>query len=112
VRLACLAPNPQAVIRFRSDTEQPEDHGSSFNCRVEPVEAPPLSAYRWLNRSLQVLVVLFGLYGIGMGLQEARERYASFHPARPPLYGVWSVDEFVVDGKDVPCSPIPSDGGG
>jgi uncharacterized membrane protein YphA (DoxX/SURF4 family) len=78
-----------------------------FNRRVEPAEAPPLSTYRWLNRSLQVLVVLFGLYRIGTGLQEARERYAKFHPPRSPLYGVWSVDEFVVDGKDVPLFTDP-----
>ena len=78
-----------------------------FNRRVEPAEAPRLSAYGWLDRSLQVLVVLFGLYRIGTGLQEARERYAKFYPPRPPLYGVWSVDELVVDGKDVPLFTDP-----
>ncbi len=78
-----------------------------FNRRVEPAEAPPLSAYRWLNRSLQILVALFGLYRIGTGFQEARERYAASHPPRPPLYGVWSVDELVVDGKDVPMFTDP-----
>jgi uncharacterized membrane protein YphA (DoxX/SURF4 family) len=78
-----------------------------FNRRVEPAVAMLLSPYRWLNRSLQVLVVLFGLYGIGTGFEEARERYAKFHPAQPPLYGAWSVDEFAVDGKDVPLFTDP-----
>ncbi len=78
-----------------------------FNRRVEPAEAVPLSPHRWLNRSLQILVVLFGLYRIVTGLQEARERYARFYPPPPPLYGVWSVDEFVVDGKDIPLYTDP-----
>jgi uncharacterized membrane protein YphA (DoxX/SURF4 family) len=78
-----------------------------FNRRVEPAAAPPLTAHRWLNRSLQVLVVLFGVYRIGTGFQEARERYATSHPPQPPLYGVWSVDEFVIDGKDVPMFKDP-----
>lgn len=73
-----------------------------FNRWVEPAEAPPLSTHRWLNRSLQVLVLLAGLYEIGTTFQSAHARYQKMHPPRPPLYGVWSVEEFVVDGKDVP----------
>lgn len=78
-----------------------------FNRRVEPAETPPLSAHRWLNRSLQVLVLLLGLYEMGTTLQRARARYEKMHPPRPPLYGVWSVEEFVVDGKDVPLFTDP-----
>jgi hypothetical protein len=73
-----------------------------FNRRVEPAVTPPLSAHPWLNRSLQVLVVLLGLWEIGTTLPKARAQYVKMHPPRPPLYGVWSVEEFVVDGKDVP----------
>jgi hypothetical protein len=78
-----------------------------FNRRVEPAEAPPLSSHRWLNRSLQVLVLLLGLYEIGTSLRGARARYEKAHPPRPPLYGVWSVEDFVVDGKDVPLFADP-----
>jgi uncharacterized membrane protein YphA (DoxX/SURF4 family) len=78
-----------------------------FNRRVEPAQAPPLSAHRWLNRSLQVLVLLLGLYTIGTSLQTARAQYVKMHPPRPLLYGVWSVEEFVVDGRDVPLFTDP-----
>jgi uncharacterized membrane protein YphA (DoxX/SURF4 family) len=78
-----------------------------FNRRVEPSKETPLSTYPWLNRSLQVLVLLFGLYKIGTGFQEARERYAQWHPPEPPLHGVWSVEDFVVDGTDVPMFTDP-----
>jgi hypothetical protein len=78
-----------------------------FNRRVEPAVALPLSAHRWLNRSLQVFVLLFGLYAIERGFQTARARYERMHPPRPPLYGVWSVEEFVIDGRDVPLFTDP-----
>jgi len=52
-------------------------------------------------------VLLFGLYRIGTGFQEARERYAQWNPPQSPLSGVWSVEEFVVDGKDVPMFTDP-----
>jgi len=78
-----------------------------FNRRVEPSQEIPLFAHPWLNRSLQVLVLLFGLYRIGTGFQEARERYAQWNPPQSPLSGVWSVEEFVVDGKDVPMFTDP-----
>jgi hypothetical protein len=47
------------------------------------------------------------LYEIGTTFQTAHARYEKMHPPRPPLYGVWSVEEFVVDGKDVPMFTDP-----
>ena len=41
------------------------------------------------------------------GLDNAAERYKRFHPPRPPLYGLWSVEGFAVDGKDVPLFTDP-----
>jgi uncharacterized membrane protein YphA (DoxX/SURF4 family) len=78
-----------------------------FNRRVEPAAALPLFARKWLNRAPQVLLLLFGLYRIGTSVHEAQERYKKFHPPRPPLYGAWSVEEFAVDGKDVPLFTDP-----
>ena len=73
-----------------------------FNRRVEPAEAPPLFAHKWLNRAPQVFLLLVGLYAIGAGFQEAGQRYRQLYPPPPPLYGVWSVEEFAVEGQEVP----------
>jgi uncharacterized membrane protein YphA (DoxX/SURF4 family) len=73
-----------------------------FNRRVEPAEELPLFARKGWNRAPQIFLLLYGLYRAGMGLHTAHQRYAQFHPPEPPLYGVWSVEEFVVDGKTVP----------
>lgn len=73
------------------------------NGRVEPAEPPPpLFANKWLNRAPHVLLCLFGCYLLVMGFDRAWTRYQESHPPRPPLYGVWRVEEMVVDGQEVP----------
>ncbi|HTQ81233.1 MAG TPA: hypothetical protein VMM92_14645 [Thermoanaerobaculia bacterium] len=78
-----------------------------WNRRVEPAVSSPLFARPGLNRLAQVLLLLVGLYSVGTNWAETRARYQQFHPPRPPFYGVWSVEEFVVDGKDVPLNTAP-----
>ncbi|HEX4966071.1 MAG TPA: hypothetical protein VF173_35000 [Thermoanaerobaculia bacterium] len=78
-----------------------------FNRRVEPAVERPLSCRRWLHVSLQTFVLLYGLYTVVAGLRDAYKKYQTFHPPRPPLYGVWRVEEFVVDGKAVPYAANP-----
>jgi hypothetical protein len=78
-----------------------------FNRRVEPAAAAPLFARKGLDRAAQGFLLLFGLYMIGTAFQETYERYKTFHPPRPPLYGVWSVEELAVDGREVPLFTDP-----
>jgi hypothetical protein len=78
-----------------------------WNRRVEPAVVPPLFARPWRHRLPQVLLFLLGLYSIGTNWVETRVRYQKFHPPRPPLYGVWSVEEYAVDGKVVPLYADP-----
>jgi len=80
-----------------------------FNRRVEAVEPSRLFRREWLNRSALALQILFGLYLIGssfyQGYQQSKVRGAS--EPKPPLYGIWLVDEFSVDGQVLP--PLLSD---
>ena len=73
-----------------------------FNRRAEPARVPPLFENRWLDRIPHVLLLLYGLYAIHMGFGRAARQYESFHPPRPPLYGLWSVESFARDGREVP----------
>jgi len=75
-----------------------------FNRPVEAAEERPLFARKRLDRAGQTLFVIFGLYVIGTNVRDGIERYKKTNPPRPPLYGVWSVEEFSVDGQDVPAA--------
>jgi uncharacterized membrane protein YphA (DoxX/SURF4 family) len=72
-----------------------------FNRRVEPVEIRPLFASRRLSR------VAGALWGIGLvavtaswlyGAYQGNKQYGFLAP-KPPLYGVWEVEEMTVNGK-------------
>lgn len=78
-----------------------------FHRRAEPSRVPPLFRRKWLDRLPHVLLFVFGLYSIHSGLKWAAERYEKSNPPRPPLYGVWMVEGFVRDGKDVPLYTEP-----
>jgi uncharacterized membrane protein YphA (DoxX/SURF4 family) len=78
-----------------------------FNRTVEAAPARPLFGRRRVDLALQGLVLLMGLAIVGKDLHESYVRYKPFHPPRPPLYGAWSVDEFTVDGKEVPLYTDP-----
>ena len=78
-----------------------------FHRRAEPSRISPLFRRKWLDRIPHILLFLFGLYSIKSGLELAAERYKQMHPPRPPLYGLWSVEEFARDGKDVPLYTEP-----
>jgi len=78
-----------------------------FNRRAEPAVEPPLFARKGLHRIPHVLLFLFGLYAIRADFADAARRYKRFHPPRPPLYGVWSVERFTVAGRNVPMYTDP-----
>ena len=75
-----------------------------FNRGVEAVRLPQLFHRRWLNGGALALQVLFGLYLIGSSFYGGYQRYKVHgeHAPKPPLYGIWSVDEFSVDGQARP----------
>ena len=71
-----------------------------FNRRVEPAVARPLFRSKWLNRSAVALQVAFGVVLMSYNLyhsDHAVKQLAEFRE-KTPLYGIWSVDEFKVDG--------------
>ena len=78
-----------------------------FNRRAERSQIPPLFRNRWVNAVPHVLLLLFGLYTIKSGLELSAQRYEVFHPPRPPLYGLWSVESFARDGREVPFHTEP-----
>lgn len=72
-----------------------------FNRRVEPAEIRPLFARRGLNRAAAALwgsgLVAFTLYSL-YGAYQGNKQYGFLAP-KPPLHGVWEVEEFVMDGS-------------
>lgn len=78
-----------------------------FHRRVEPSRIPPLFRNRWLNVVPHLLLLLVGLNAVRSGLEMARQRYDRMNPSRPPLYGVWSVEGFARDGREVPLHTEP-----
>jgi hypothetical protein len=77
------------------------------NRRAEPSRIPPLFRNRWLAAVPHVLLLLFGLVSIKSGLELAAQRYKMMNPPRSPLYGVWSVEGFERDGREVPLYTEP-----
>jgi hypothetical protein len=61
-----------------------------LNRAVEPAGEPPLSAR---GRLAQALLVLICVGVIGWSLRDAVRRYRRLNPPRPPLYGVWTVED-------------------
>lgn len=59
---------------------------------VEPVPEPPA------GRSERI-VLLVGLLAVAVSTAVAVARYRQLHPPKPPLYGVWTVEELTVDGE-------------
>jgi hypothetical protein len=72
-----------------------------FNRNVEAAAAPPLFRRRWLNRSLLglqlALCLVFATTNLFRSYGRAKQ-YGSLAP-KPPLYGIWSVEEFTLDGQ-------------
>ncbi len=71
-----------------------------FNRPVEPVVIGPLFPKPWLNRAALLFRTVFVAALIGLSLWESydnRSHYGDWAP-RPPLYGIWLVNEFESDG--------------
>ncbi|HYU33371.1 MAG TPA: hypothetical protein VEW48_14535 [Thermoanaerobaculia bacterium] len=78
-----------------------------FNRRAQPSRVQPLFQRKWFDRIPHILLFLFGLYAIKADLELSVERHKKLYPPRSPLYGLWSVEVFSRDGKDVPLFTEP-----
>jgi hypothetical protein len=80
-----------------------------LNRAVEPVDLRPHLRWTWLRRGVlvlrTVLVVAFA-FMVLYGAQQSRQTFGDRSP-RSPLQGIWSVEEFEVDGKVRP--PLMTD---
>jgi uncharacterized membrane protein YphA (DoxX/SURF4 family) len=71
-----------------------------LNRRVEPPVIRPLFRRKWLHRGALVLRTVFLLGWAGMFLYQGwqgSQEYGNRAP-KPPLYGVWNVEHFEIDG--------------
>ena len=76
-----------------------------YGRRAELHHRQPLLKRKWAKRSLVVVHVLFGGLVVGGSLfiaYQTKKFYADY--AKTPLYGVWSVEEYTVDGSVLPAS--------
>jgi uncharacterized membrane protein YphA (DoxX/SURF4 family) len=81
-----------------------------LNRPAEPAEDQPLFRRKWLHYGTKVLGVLFVGYLTFTSLQfsyKQRQTYSAAEAAKSPLYGLWEVEELVVDGKVRP--PLVTD---
>jgi uncharacterized membrane protein YphA (DoxX/SURF4 family) len=78
-----------------------------LNRVTEPAAPVPLFQRPRRERMAQILFLIFGLYLIGTSTVEGIERYRERNPPKPPFYGAWTVEEFAVDGKEVPLNTDP-----
>lgn len=81
-----------------------------LNCPAEPEEIRPLFRRKWLARTAAAFAAVFILYMTGTmlsGSYRDLEEYGPKAASRLPLYGMWNVEELVVDGKVRP--PLVTD---
>jgi uncharacterized membrane protein YphA (DoxX/SURF4 family) len=72
--------------------------------RAAPQGVSPLTRWTWMNWTLVVLRTMLVLAFVGMSLYDRYKisRVSGEHAPKPPLYGLWEVDEFAQDGEDRP----------
>ncbi len=78
--------------------------------KAEPQEVVPLTRWRWVNGPLVGLrTVLVGAY-VGAALLNSYTMSRQFGELaeKPPLHGLWEVEEFALDGQVRP--PLTTDG--
>jgi uncharacterized membrane protein YphA (DoxX/SURF4 family) len=80
-----------------------------LNRAAEAQEHPPLFAGRRTNRIALVAQIAFGIGLLGMNAYSASTSWAEYGGGRPlpPLYGIWDVEQYSVDGRDL--APLMTD---
>lgn len=75
-----------------------------LNRTARPLKVRPLFERRWLRRSLVVAQIAFGLYLVGMYLYDSHKGYNTYGGGapKPPLYGIWTVEDFALNGEVKP----------
>jgi uncharacterized membrane protein YphA (DoxX/SURF4 family) len=68
---------------------------------VEPAEEPAGS------RVPQLAMLLLAFFVIAWSSISAGLQFKEMYPPKPPFYGAWSVEEFAVNGEDVPLFTDP-----
>ncbi len=77
-----------------------------LNRPAEPEEVRPLFRRKWLARTATGFAASFTLFMTGMFLYRSYrdfEQYGREAAAKSPLYGMWTVEEFAVDGEVRPA---------
>jgi len=69
-----------------------------LNREVAPVNPQPLFHRRWLNLGVLGVQLVFLVYSAGYDLYQVKQGLKQF-AATPPLYGIYAVDEFSMDGQ-------------
>jgi hypothetical protein len=98
--LVLLAPEAKRIMRVLV-----------LNKTAEPSTQPPLFRGIRARRAVFAVQLLLGAYIVGMNFDSARKAWFSRGGGapKPPLYGIWNVDEMKVDG--VVRSPLVNDYG-
>ena len=80
-----------------------------LNRGAEATYSPPLFRRARLGRAAHVFQVLFGLYLACLSVDGVYQfsKVAGAYAPKPPLYGIWMVDEFSLDGQMKP--PLTTD---
>jgi uncharacterized membrane protein YphA (DoxX/SURF4 family) len=75
-----------------------------FNRPVAPAPGASLFRSRRARRVGLAAQILFGLWLISLNLYGVRESWKSYGPGAPvsPLYGIWNVEQFTLDGQAHP----------
>jgi hypothetical protein len=80
-----------------------------LNRAVKAAVRPPLFARKRRNTAALAVQAALGIYIVGTGLYVSyeRARTSGFLAPKPPMYGIWQVDEFTVNGQ--PRPPLLTD---
>ncbi|MGC2696414.1 MAG: hypothetical protein WA738_11550, partial [Candidatus Angelobacter sp.] len=81
-----------------------------FNRSTEPAPAELTFHRKWLQGGFLIAQLAFGSYIAGSSLYFSHKQLKSFthdYSVQPPLLGIWSVDEFAIDGQ--PRPPLLTD---
>jgi hypothetical protein len=74
-----------------------------FNRRVEPVSGLRLFNRKKLNVGALIFQLVFGAYVVEVNLKEVISEYKYYYLApTPPLFGIYTVEEYWVNGKSRP----------
>lgn len=76
---------------------------------AETSREPDLFGAPRANRIAVIVQVLFGLWLVGANMHGSLSAYNVYGPGRPksPLYGIWNVQDFTLDGQ--PRAPLTTD---